>query len=58
MASLETSLEANSDRMTEKATYRGSSYRSAQKYFDFGGDAPTVSQNERMYTIGEDAPRM
>ena len=36
MASLKTSLEANSDRqndrMTEKATYRGSSYRSAPKF--------------------------
>ena len=35
MASLETSPKANSDRqkdaMTEKATYRGLSYRSAQK---------------------------
>ena len=35
MASLQTSTEANSDRqkdtMTEKATYRGPSYRSAQK---------------------------
>ena len=36
MATLETSPEAYSDRkkdaMTEKATYRGSSYRSAQKW--------------------------
>ena len=36
LASLSTSLEANSDRQTggqkEKATYRGSSYRSALKY--------------------------
>ena len=36
MASLETSLEANSDRqkdrMTEKASYRGSSCRSAKKW--------------------------
>ena len=38
MASLETSLKANSDRQTdrqtEKATYRGLSYRSAQKGLD------------------------
>ena len=39
MATLQTSLEANSDRQTgrqtEKATYRGSSYRSAQKAANF-----------------------
>ena len=41
MATLETSLEANCDRQagrqTEKATYRGSSYRSAQKWASSGG---------------------
>ena len=53
MDTLESSLEANCDRQTEgqkdKATYRGSSYRSALKYiptslgaFDtFPYDSPT-----------------
>jgi len=39
MATLETSLEANYHRRTDKATYRGTSYRSAQKdskVFDSG----------------------
>ena len=40
MATLETSLEANYDRRTldgqaDKATYRGTSYRSAQKYKNY-----------------------
>ena len=34
IATLETSLEANYDRRTDKATYRGTSYRSAQKIKD------------------------